>query len=117
MSLEADVVDALNVDPVVLSESLEAFMDVPPKRPSQFITVERTGGPVEMVRQVPLLAVQVWAESRYEASRLAEVVAGVLRSLVALPWVGRVNVSSIYNFPDPDGRQARYQIVAELVTV
>lgn len=117
MALEADVVDALNVEPAILSESLEAFMDVPSKRPARFVTVERTGGPVEMVRQVPLLAVQVWAESRYEASRLAEVVADVLRSLVHLGWVGRVNVSSVYNFPDPDGRQARYQIVVEMVTV
>lgn len=115
MSVEARVVDALNDGRL---NGLEAFLDVPSPRPERFVTVERTGGPVELVRQVPILAVQVWAGSRYEAGQLAEtVVAPALRSLLDLPWVGRVGVTSITNFPDPDSRQARYQIVAEVVTV
>ncbi len=46
----------------------EASQDVPANRPARFITVERTGGPREFVRELPTYAVQCWAESRWEAS-------------------------------------------------
>ena len=94
----------------------EAFMDVPRDRPARFITVERTGGPREHVRELPMYAVQCWAESRWQASELARVTADNLEALVSHPAVGRVTVSSTYNFPSPDG-EPRYQLVVELVTV
>lgn len=94
----------------------EAFMDVPANRPAQFITVERTGGGHTDVRDIPLTALQCWAESRWEASELARVTAANIKTLVMHPAVGRVNVSGIYNFPAPSG-ESRYQIVTEIVTV
>lgn len=94
----------------------EAFMDVPKNRPARFITVERTGGPREHVRELPMLAVQCWAESRWQASELARATAANLEGIVAHPSVGRVVVSSTYNFPSPDG-EPRYQLVVDLVTV
>lgn len=94
----------------------EAFQDVPPDRPARFITVERTGGPREFVRELPTFAVQCWAESRWQASELARVTASNLEAMVSHPAVGRVTVSSTYNFPSPDG-EPRYQLTVELVTV
>lgn len=95
----------------------EAFQDVPADRPQRFITVERTGGGREWrVRQLPTFAIQCWAESRWEASELARETADSLELLAEHPSVGRVSISSTYNFPSSDG-EPRYQIVTEIVTV
>lgn len=114
-----------NVESLLVDEWLSSHPDlvgvhvsteVPKQRPKRLVTVERTGGPEGLFVGSPTLAVQVWDVSRPAAGDLAQVVAGVLRAAVVLPWVGRVNVSSVYHFPDPDSRVPRYQIVVELVT-
>lgn len=111
MSVEALTVDYLNA-----AGTLEAFMDVPGTRPAEFVTVERVGGPEGRVLGSPLLAVQVWAKARWRAAELADSVADLIRGMEILPWVGRVTVSSVANFPDLDSRSPRYQITFELVT-
>jgi len=95
----------------------DAFLDVPERRPASFITVERVGGQVEQVRDLPLVAVQCWAPSRYTASELAQDVVESLAAFRLHPNVGRVDVNSVHNFPDLESRTARYQVVVELVTV
>lgn len=95
----------------------DVFSDVPSNRPASFITVERVGGGHADVRDLPMVAVQCWEQSRFEASELASVVAGELKNLAYVhPNVGRVSIESIINFPDPDSSQARYQVTATLVT-
>ena len=116
MSVEALLVDWVNDESAMPSAGFEAFMDVPTDRPERFITFERTGGPEGLITGSPMLAVQVWAKYRFEAADFAQALARELRKLVFLSWVGRVAVSSIYNFPDPDSSQARYQLTVELVT-
>lgn len=101
-----------------LSDALgvPVLAEVPDERPARFVTVERTGGPSEFYRDMPTLAVQCWAESRYEASELAEAAREAVMDIGGEPGVSRCEVASCYNFPDPDSRQPRYQLVIELVT-
>lgn len=115
MNAEVVAVDWFNADAALKGVPLEAFMDIPADRPGRFITVERTGGGDERWRGLPTLAVQVWAQYRYEAADLAALVVGSLRRMVALPNVARVEVQNVYNFPDPDSGQVRYQVTADLV--
>lgn len=93
------------------------FADVPSDRPEQFITIERTGGEASLGKDEPLLAVQTWAPTRADASALALRTrnALVLQACEILQIL-KCNVTSIYNFPDPDSRQARYQLDVELIT-
>lgn len=113
VNVEALLIAALNA----VTTLPEAFPDVPGTRPAAFITVERVGGGYADVRDLPMVAVQCWAGSRFEASELAGVVAGELRNLAHVhPQVGRVGIESVVNFPDPDSKQARYQVTATLVT-
>lgn len=114
---EALLVAAYNADPNLTAETLTASADIPRQRPRRFITVERVGGETDLRRDHPMIAVQVWAESRYQAGRLARLVAERTQALHGHPQVGRVNIASTYNFPDPASRQARYQITVSLVTV
>lgn len=113
VNVEALLIAALNA----VDGLPEAFPDVPGTRPAAFITVERVGGGYADVRDLPLVAVQCWAGSRYDASELAAAVARVLKNLAHThPQVGRVGIESVVNFPDPDSKQARYQVTASLVT-
>lgn len=91
--------------------------DVPADRPKRFITIERTGGSRSERRDLPMLAVQVWAESRVQAGDLAGMVADEIEHVTEHSQVGRVSLSGPYNFPDPSSGQARYQITVELVVV
>ena len=107
-SSEAALIAWLNADPAVL---VEAFGSIPEVRPSSFITVERTGGQQTVIVDSPTLAVQCWAETRSEAMKLADLVAARLRDgWRQQPYVASCDVNSIYNFPDPDSGQARYQL-------
>lgn len=113
MEIEALLVEWLNNNPEVTPE---AFMDVPRTRPKQFITVERVGGGEGPVTGRPLLAVQRWAQHRFEASQGAIDLSKVLPQFVEHPGIARVQVDSVYNMPDPDSGQARYQLTVEVVT-
>lgn len=113
VNVEALLVGALNANTALP----ETYSTVPSTRPAQFITVERVGGGYEDVRDFPMVAIQCWAGSRYDASEIAAAVARTLRNLAFThPNVGRVNIESIINFPDPDSEQARYQVTTTLVT-
>jgi len=113
VNVEALLVGALNA----VDGLPDTYSEVPATRPGSFITVERVGGGYEDVRDLPMVAVQCWEQSRFEASELAAVVAGELKNLAHVhPNVGRVNIESIINFPDPDSKQARYQVTATFVT-
>lgn len=113
MEVEALLVDWLNDHPNV---GAEAFMDVPATRPQHFITVERVGGGEGPVTGIPVLAIQRWAEHRFEASQGAIDLSRILPQLITHPKIARVVVESVYNFPDPDSGQARYQLTVEVVT-
>lgn len=90
---------------------LPVALSVPNPRPPRFLTVERVGGGYEGIsaRMVdrPLIAVQCWAETREQASQLAEAASSVLRA------VKSCHVHSIVNFPDE--KQPRYQITCQIV--
>lgn len=115
-NIEVLLVDWFNASTPLRQEELEAFLDVPSERPARFITVERTGGPEGQITGAPTLAIQIWAKHRFEAADLARAVAGAAQAAVILPGIARVAIPSIYNFPDPDSRHARYQLTVEIVT-
>ncbi|WP_040595119.1 hypothetical protein [Timonella senegalensis] len=112
----------VNAEPLVIAELNRvkgvgfASADVPATRPKAFVTVERVGGPRELHLDHPRLAVQCWSDTRHKASELASEVAEIIREMVVHPNVGRVAISSIYNFPDPSSGSARYQMTVEIVT-
>ncbi|HIW77049.1 MULTISPECIES: hypothetical protein [Gordonibacter] len=113
MDIEKRLADYLTTSVGVLAQP-----DVPRKRPDRFITVERTGGPLEnVVIDRATVAVQCWAASRYEASALAARADAALASFSQEPGVTAVKRQSLYNFPDPTSGLARYQLVVEITTI
>lgn len=94
----------------------KAYADVPATRPATFVTVERTGGQRTLFLDSGTYAVQAWASTRSKAADLAQRLADLL--LTAPARYGRLastTVVSVYNFPDPDSTQARYQATVTAV--
>jgi len=104
MNVEQTVIQAL------ASMGYSAHADAPNPHPESFVTVERTGGGTRDRVDAAQLAVQVWAGRRKEAADMADAVARDLESLTGTLGLGRVSVQSIYNWPDPQSRMARYQL-------
>lgn len=111
-NLETATVDWLNRDPSLTG--YPASLSVPDK--SRFITVERTGGTLRQVSQEAVIAVQVWAGTRAEASKAAnDLVAPRLLDMWQLDKVAAVSIEGLYDFPDPGPpMRARYQITATI---
>lgn len=112
----------LNVEEAVIAHlrslGFDARADVPAKRPDSFVTVERVGGAsTENVLDRAVLAVQCWAPTRLAASQLAIAVDVAMRGVTATDGVCEYARQSMYNFPDPDSRQARYQLTCEVVAL
>lgn len=85
--------------------------------PDRFVTFERTGGSFdEKVIDHSTVAIQCWGESRYDAKNLAYDVDTLLRYMPCIEEnVMSADRNSLYNFPDPESRKARYQIVYEFI--
>lgn len=90
--------------------------DIPRPRPDRFVTVERTGGSATRFLDRPAIVVQCWGTSRLDASNLGLQVRRVLLDVDGLDDIAKIDVAGLYNWPDKASGQARYQLVANLVT-
>ena len=109
VNIEKLVIDHLNNDGTL--GAYPASLSIPTERPRGFITVERVGGNDGALFSTPLLSVQVWESSRWNASDAAiRLVKPSLLRLVGHDEIGAVSILSIINNPDPESGQARYQI-------
>lgn len=111
MNVEKTVIDWLAADEQLAECAV--YADVPAERPERFVTVELTGGAIGRYKATRILAVCVYAPTRYEASRLANDV--LTPRLQDMPWgvseVADVSVESMYSNPMPGPPpQPRYQI-------
>lgn len=77
----------------------------------QLVTIERTGGRADHLIDYGVYAVQAWADNHADAYQLASDVRDALIAAPAhLADLASTQVTSMYNFPDPDSHQARYQL-------
>lgn len=93
------------------------YAEVPKSRPDSFITIERTGGATEIGADRPALAVQTWGATNALAAELAYQVRDelVLRCAHEIAQICSCTVEGLYNYPDPDTSQSRYQLSVYLV--
>lgn len=108
----------LNTNPTLQSAQLAAYLNVPETLPQRFITIEQVGWLTRNQVSYAALAVQVWAETRLAASKLAHLLARVLEGQELVhPQIAGLEVDSVYNFPDPVSRQSRYQLTVTVALV
>lgn len=102
VNAEKLVMDWLNADPTIKAE-YPAMFDVPAgssaTHPMPFVTVEQVGGTDEPFRSLPLIAVQVWGESRWLVSEAAaKLILPRLKRIVELPEVADIDITG-HAFP------------------
>ena len=98
----------------LLSLGHEAYANVPADPPTEFVTVERTGGSVTDLVDHPSLAIQRWAATDEAAERLANVVRAQIVTGARPFGVTRVDVNSgPYRFYDEYTRCPRYQMALD----
>lgn len=98
----------------LLSLGHEAYANVPADPPTEFVTVERTGGSVTDLVDHPSLAIQCWAATDEAAERLANVVRAQIVTGTRPHGVTRVDVNSgPYRFYDEYTRCPRYQMALD----
>lgn len=89
---------------------------VPGARPTEFVWVRRTGGPV-MGRVVdqPQMTVTAWAATSTRALELANLARqALIDAAKGTNGIHRVQMNSLYYDPDPDGGGDRYTFTAFL---
>lgn len=115
-NIEQQVISWLNT-----SETLSdypAYAMMPADNPGKFITVELTGTTITRTISEYMLAVRVYASSRFEAAQAAEtLVAPRLEDMWQADHIAGVHVDSVYNYPDP-GPPVRnsYQMTVTVTT-
>lgn len=113
LNVEAEVVAFLN------SKGFQAFAEVPDgklvPKPKRFVVVEMTSSSTNGIGAGEWsLAIQSWAESRYQASELANEVDRTLFELVDnVRPITNVYRNALYNYPTSE-MEPRYQGAYEL---
>lgn len=109
MDIEEAIIDHLNGSGV----GATAYPDVPRKRPSSFVVVERVGGPRgEGGTFAAMLDIQCWAATRRDAALLAQAVECALVDMPAsVENVAHVSITSNFRDRDLESGTPRYHVV------
>lgn len=96
--------------------SYKVYAQVPATHSDSFVTIERTGGPIDDFTDSPTFAVQAWAPTKAAAAALAGTLAQAIeRWPVSDLAVADARVESLYDFADPDSRIQRFQLTVHAV--
>lgn len=108
-----------------VKEFLESKLSVPvltevPKNPaSSYVIIEKTGDAQEEFINSPILTIQSYGPSLYDAAKLNDEVKRWMldrvEGLVTLDDITKVKLNSDYNFTDTSKKQYRYQALFEIV--
>lgn len=86
----------------------------PPADGDEFVTVERTGGPVEDMVDHPTIAIQTWAKTEVRAEEMAVDLRNKALTSPHPVGVAHISVNSgPYPFWDDQTKLPRYQVVID----
>lgn len=96
-----------------LNENLDvvAYTDKPKEEPKRYVMIEKTGNSSENHIHSATIAVQSYAESRFEAATLNEQVKVAMDNIVILDSIGKSKLNTDYNFTDTTKKKYRYQAI------
>ena len=94
--------------------TVPVYPEKPDKAPDRYVLIEKTGGSSENFVYSDTIAIQSYAESLYEASKLNEEVKKAMSKIVSLDSVGKAKLNTDYNFTDTAKKKYRYQAVYDL---
>lgn len=97
-------------------QQVQVVTQVPAIWTGKLVTIERTGGKIDVFSDWPTFAVQAWAPTKAEAAALAKQAAAAIDSWPQVaPEVADARVESMYDFADPDSRSQRFQLTVHAI--
>lgn len=93
---------------------MKVYMEIPEKKPSSFVVIEKTGSSRINHIESATLAVQSYGPTLVEAAKLNERVKQAMDDAIELPSIGSVRFSTDYNFTDTTLKHYRYQAVYDI---
>ena len=90
------------------------YVETPRDRPARYYLIQQTGGGARGRLFTATVAVQSYAESRYEAGRMNDDLIGLMEGLAALPEIAGCHLNAAYPFPDPEEQRHRFQAVFDI---
>ena len=107
--IEKIILDYLNKNLDVV-----AYTDKPKDEPKRYVMIEKTGGSSENHIHSATIAIQSYAESRFEAATLNEQVKAVMDNIIILNSIGKSKLNTNYNFTDTTKKKYRYQAIYDV---
>ena len=98
--------ETLNV-PVFTEEQTEHY--------DSYVVIKKTASAVRNYIKSATIAIQSYANSLYEASKLNEEVKKAMQDIVLLESISKSKLNSDYNYTDTTKKKYRYQAVYDLV--
>lgn len=96
--------------------SYKVYAQVPATHSDSFVTIERTGGAIDVFSDSPTFAVQAWAPTKAAAAGIAANLAQAIERWPVLDLaVADARVDSLYDFADTDSRSQRFQLTVHAV--
>lgn len=109
MIIESFIIDYLNNNLPV-----SAYAEEPEKPGKRYVLVEKTGSRRRDFVTTDTVAIQSYAESKYEAAVLNTQVIEAMWSMVAENAVSSVKLNSDYDYTDTRTKRYRYQAVFDI---
>lgn len=95
---------------------VEVYMEQPKDdKPASYVIVEKTSGGYENKINQATVAIQSYAKSMYEASKLNDRVKELLTVMANEEDIGSCKLNSDYNFTDISTKEYRYQAVFNFI--
>ena len=91
------------------------YLDIPQDAPSEYVTLERTGGGEEHHINRCTFAIQSIGASLYAAASINEEVKQEMKGIIEIDSISKVSLNTDYNFTDTTTKQYRYQAVYNIV--
>lgn len=88
---------------------IKTYLDVPTKKPEEFLSVEQTGGG-GMFLEPAQLDIDCWAETRKRAKTISKLVQAVIIDLDDEANLFHPTVENVYRMNDPDSGKPRYVV-------
>ena len=95
--------------------SVDVYAEEPEDKPSSYVVIEQTGGGARNFIYTATIAVQCYADTRYEASALNEEIAGYMLVMADSENIGSCRLNGDYNFTNTATKKYRYQSVYTIV--
>ena len=109
------MIEKIILDYLTSALDVSVYTEISDDEPTRYVVLEKTGESCENHIHSATVAIQSYAESRFEAAELNKKVKKAMDEIVFLNSIGKSKLNTDYNFPDTTKKKHRYQAVYDVI--